>query len=362
MKRFWCAGLLAAVILSGCSKPADEAPTPAPTPEGGAPVAAEPGAPAATDLSGAINVSGSSTVMPISEAVAEEFMKGNPNVKVTVGEAGTGGGMKKFGAGEIEVTGASRPIKDKEIEACQTASIDFVELPVAYDGLAVVVHPQNDWVDHLTVAELKKIWEPSSKVKTWKDVRASFPAEPVKLFGPGTDSGTFDYFTDEICGKEGASRTDYTASEDDNTLVQGVAGSKGGLGYFGFSYYVNNKDKLKVVPVQAEGGQPVEPSETTVRDGSYKPLSRPLFIYVSAKALERPEVAAFAKFYVEQSATLAAQVGYVGLPAEIVTKVGERLSAKTTGSTFSGHKGSLADGLAATPAAAPAAPAGEKGK
>ncbi|MFC7442859.1 PstS family phosphate ABC transporter substrate-binding protein [Laceyella putida] len=265
------------------------------------------------ELTGTIKIDGSSTVFPISQAVAEEFMKANPGVKVTVGESGTGGGFKKWASGEIDVADASRPIKDEEKEAAKPNGIEPIEIPVASDGIAVVVNKENTFVDKLTVDELKKIWEPNSKVKTWKDVRDSFPAEPIKLYGPGTASGTFDYFTKEIVGEEGKSRTDYTQSEDDNVLVKGVEGDKGGLGYFGYAYYVENKDKLKIVPIDAGKGA-VEPSEKTINDGTYAPLSRPIFIYPSNKSMQKPEVKEFVKFYLETAKDLVKEVGYVPLP------------------------------------------------
>jgi len=266
-----------------------------------------------SDLSGSIKIDGSSTVYPITQAVAEEFMAANPGVKVTVGESGTGGGFKKWAAGETDISDASRPIKDEEKAEAQKKGIQPVEIPVAYDGIAVVVNKDNNFVDSLTVEELKKIWEPNSKVKTWKDVRSNWPAEPIKLYGPGTASGTFDYFTGEIVGEEGKSRTDYTASEDDNVLVKGVAGDKNALGYFGFAYYMENKDKLKAVKID-NGKGAIEPTEQTINDGTYAPLSRPIFIYPSNKALARPEVKEFVKFYLENANVLAKEAGYVPLP------------------------------------------------
>ncbi|MBC8047238.1 MAG: PstS family phosphate ABC transporter substrate-binding protein [Fimbriimonadaceae bacterium] len=265
-------------------------------------------------LSGSISIDGSSTVFPISEAVAEDFRGAQPKVNITVAESGTGGGFKKFGRGEIDICGASRPIKDSEKAVCDSAGIKYVELEVAYDGLAVVVNNENTWVDKLTVAELKMIWEPAAqdKIKTWNQVRPDFPNEPLHLYGPGTASGTFDYFTEEICGKKGDSRGDYTANENDNVLVTGVAGDKGGLGYFGMAYYENNIDKLKIVPVDNNNGG-VIPTKETVLNKAYTPLSRPLYIYISEKAMARPEVAAFVKYYVDNMQTLAEEVGYVAL-------------------------------------------------
>ncbi len=262
-------------------------------------------------LSGTVKIDGSSTVYPISQAVGEEFMAANPGVKVTVSESGTGGGFEKWALGETDINNASRPIKDEEKEAAEKNGIEALEVLIGYDGVSVVVNKENDFVDELTFEELKKIWEPNSKVKTWKDVRPEWPNEPIKLYGPGTASGTFDYFTEEIVGEEGKSRTDYTASEDDNTLVQGIAGDKYALGYFGYSYYAENTDKIKVVKLKKDQ-EAVEPNEDTINDGSY-PLSREIYLYVSNKALERPEVKAFIKFYLTEGRKLVAETGYVPL-------------------------------------------------
>lgn len=286
------------------------------------------------NLSGEVKIDGSSTVAPISEAMAEEFQKANPGVRVTVGTSGTGGGFKKFGNKEIDISDASRPIKTEEAASAG----DFIELPVAYDGLAVVVNPQNTWATSLTVAELNKIWAPGSKVNNWSQVRAGFPNQPLKLYGAGTDSGTFDYFTDAINGKEGASRSDYTQSEDDNTLVTGVAGDTGALGYFGLAYFEENQDKLKLVGVQGEGATAaVSPTQETVANGTYQPLSRPLFIYVRKDAAERPEVKAFVNFYLSEAGQkLVQEAGYIPLPASAYNLVRERFEAGTTGSIFAG--------------------------
>jgi phosphate transport system substrate-binding protein len=289
------------------------------------------GAAYASGMVGKIKGDGSSTVYPITEAVAEEFGKVEPKVQVTVGISGTGGGFKKFTVGETDISDASRPIKSSEITACKNNHVEFIELPVAFDGLSVVVNKQNTWVDYLTVAELKKIWDTGSTVKTWADVRKGWPAEPIKLFGPGSDSGTFEYFTEAINGVAKQSRADYTASEDDNTLVQGVAGSKGGLGYFGMAYYEENTDKLRAVPI---GAKKVLPTKDNVRSGAYTPLSRPLFIYVNAKSASRKEVAAFIDFYVAHAAELAEDTGYVALPAGAYAKVKARWTARKTGSVF----------------------------
>ena len=283
----------------------------------------------ASGLSGTISADGSSTVYPITEAMAEEFMKEYPQVRVTVGQSGTGGGFKRFCAGETDISDASRPIKDTEKQVCDAAGLSYVEFPVAYDGLSIVTNPKNDFVTCLTTAELKKIWEPDSKVKNWSDVRAGFPKQPIKLFGPGTASGTFDYFTEEITGKTGASRPDYTASEDDNVLVQGVEGDQYSLGYFGYAYYSENQARLKLIGVDGGSGC-VTPSQETVKGGQYKPLSRPLFIYVTSKAMARPEVQAFVKFYNEHANELIPQVGYVPLDAP---RYQENASKVTGGST-----------------------------
>lgn len=275
------------------------------------------GGAAGGDLSGQINIDGSSTVYPISEAVAEEFMAANGGkVRVTVGVSGTGGGFKRFCVGETEISDASRPIKDTEKAICAKNNVEFDEIKVGIDGLTVVVNPKNSFAQCLTIAELKKIWEPSSTVRKWSDVRAGFPNQEIKLYGPGTSSGTFDYFTEEIVGKAGASRADYTASEDDNVLVQGVEGDANALGYFGYAYYKENAKKLKEVAIDSGTGC-VMPNDETVKNGTYKPLSRPLFIYVNKAKLSRPEVKAFVDYYVKHAPTLVPQVGYVAIaPAQ----------------------------------------------
>ncbi|MCX7904720.1 MAG: PstS family phosphate ABC transporter substrate-binding protein [Caloramator sp.] len=259
-------------------------------------------------LAGTIKIDGSSTVYPITQAVAEEFNKENPDVNITVGISGTGGGFKKFVVGETDINDASRKVKDEELEKAKANGIEMMELEVAYDGIAVVVNKDNNWVDDITTEELKMIWDKDSKVVYWSDVRPEWPKEKIKLYGPGTDSGTFDYFTAEINGEEKRIRTDYTASEDDNVLVQGVAGDKYAMGFFGHSYYEENKDNLKALKING-----VEPTTENIRNGSYKPLSRPLFIYVNTKSLERPELKAFVKFYLEKAKDLVEQVGYVPL-------------------------------------------------
>lgn len=269
-------------------------------------------------LSGEIKIDGSSTVFPITEAVAEEFSIENPDVKVPVGVSGTGGGFEKFIAKETDINDASRLIKEKEATATKDAGIQYVELKVAFDGLSVLVNPENNWVDSLTVEELTKIWAPDSTVNTWSDVRPEWPNEEIKFYAPGTDSGTFDYFTEEINGESGAIRPDFTGSEDDNVLVQGIAGDKNALGFFGYAYYEGNKDKLKIVPID-NGNGPVTPTFDTIKDGSYSPLSRPLFIYVNKESLNKPEVKEFVKFYLEIAKDITPDVGYVALPDEEYT-------------------------------------------
>ena len=269
-----------------------------------------------TELTGTIEIDGSSTVGPISEAVAEEFEKEN-EVGVNIGISGTGGGFKKFTKGEIDICDASRAIKEEEAAEATKNNITYVELEVAYDGLAVVVNPQNTWVKDLTVADLKKLWEPAAegKIKTWNQIRPEFPNEPIKLYGPGTDSGTYDYFTEEIVKPEkGApkSRSDFNSSEDDNILVEGIAGDKGAIGFFGLAYYEENKDKLKLVSINN-----VLPTLETVMNKTYAPLSRPLYIYVNGNAAKRTEVQAYIKFYLENAAKLSKEVGYIPLAKEI---------------------------------------------
>ncbi|MBU3958981.1 MAG: PstS family phosphate ABC transporter substrate-binding protein [Candidatus Omnitrophica bacterium] len=294
---------------------------------------------AATKL---IKIDGSSTVFPITEAVAEEFQKANSGIKVMVGISGTGGGFKRFGRGEIDISDASRPIKPKEVELCKENNIGYIELPVAYDGLAVVVNPKNTWVDYLTVKELKKLWEPSSQrvITKWSQIREGFPDKEIRLYGAGTDSGTFDYFTEAICGKTGASRGDYTASEDDNALVEGVASDTHALGYFGLAYYEQNKDKLKIVPIDdgndANGKGPIEPTSQSVTDATYQPLARPIFIYISIQAAKKEEVQKFVEFYLKNSPELVAEVGYIPLPKEAYEVALERFKKRITGSVFGG--------------------------
>jgi phosphate transport system substrate-binding protein len=286
-----------------------------------------------------VKVDGSSTVFPITEAVAEEFQKAKKNqVKVTVGISGTGGGFKKFCRGETDISDASRPILDKEMADCKAAGIEYFELPVAFDAITVVINPKNAFIKQLTVAELKKIWEPAGqgKVTRWKQVNAAWPDQPMKLFGPGADSGTFDYFTEAVVGKAKSSRGDFTASEDDNVLVQGVARDVNALGYFGFAYYVENKDKLKAVPIVNDKGQPVAPSLEAVVKGTYQPLSRPIFIYVNAKSLAKPAVKEFVQFYMEHGAKLSEEVKYVPLPAHAYKTAWDHVLKNKKGTVFGG--------------------------
>lgn len=284
-----------------------------------------------------IRIDGSSTVFPITEAVAEDFQTQNRGTQVTVGISGTGGGFEKFCNGEIDISNASRPIKQSEMDNCKAAGIEYIELPVAYDALTIVVNPRNTWASSLTVDELKKMWEPSAqgKVTNWNQIRSSFPDAPLKLFGPGTDSGTFDYFTEAIVGKSKESRADFTASEDDNVLVQGVARDPNALGYFGFAYYEENQQRLKAVPIDSGNG-PVMPTAANVENGTYTPLSRPLFIYVSKAAAERSEIQSFINFYLSNT-DLVSEVGYVPLPSEAYTVAKENFQDRKVGSVFAGR-------------------------
>lgn len=265
---------------------------------------------------GSITVDGSSTVYPATEAIAEEFRSVSPKTMVTIGVSGTGGGFQKFGRGEVDIANASRPIKAEEASVAEGNGIDFVELEVAYDGLAVVVNPENDWVSSFTVEELRKIWEPAAQgtITHWNQINPEWPNEEIHLFGPGVASGTFDYFTEAIVGESGTSRGDYTASEDDNVLVQGVSGDKFGLGFFGLAYFEANQDKLKLVPID-NGNGPIAATSETIRDGSYAPLSRPLYIYVNSTSLRNPKVIEFIRFYLEEAPKLMKDVGYVPLTA-----------------------------------------------
>lgn len=280
-------------------------------------------------LSGTVELDGSSTVYPITEAVAEEFQRMHPATRVTVGISGTGGGFKRFCGGETDISDASRPIKDSERAQCEQAGITFHEIRIAWDGLSVVTHPSNDFVDCLTVDELKRVWQPGSTIRNWSQVRSGFPDKRLTLYGPGTDSGTFDYFTEEIAGEVGASRADFTASEDDNVLVQGVQSDPGALGYFGFAYYEENADRLRLLGVDGGGGC-VQPTVQTIESGEYRPLSRPLFLYVSDKGLAKPQVRAFLEFALTEGAELVRQVGYIGLRPDQYQEELAKLPADTT--------------------------------
>ncbi len=284
-----------------------------------------------------VKVDGSSTVFPLTEAVAEEFMTDAQGARVNVGVSGTGGGFSKFLRGETAINDASRPISPGEIEKAEENGIEYIELPVAYDGLAVIAHPENDWVDCLTVAELKRIWEPGSEIDRWNQIRDTFPDRELDLYGPGTASGTYDYFTEAIVGEAEASRSDFTASEDDNVLAQGIKGTKTALGYFGLAYYENDPAELKAIGVDPDernsGASCVKPSAETVKGGSYRPLSRPLFIYVNTAKIT-PTVERFVNFYLDNAGELAGDVGYVAMPDEAVDLVQQRFQNRTTGTVF----------------------------
>lgn len=278
-----------------------------------------------SSLTGSIKIDGSSTVYPITEAVAEEYRIQSPKVQITIGVSGTGGGFQKFGRGETDISNASRPIKESEIALCEENNIRYHGLMVAYDGMAILVNPENDWVDYITVDELKKIWEPDAQnvITRWNQIRPEWPDTELHLYGAGTASGTYDYFTEAIVGKSGSSRGDFTASEDDNVLVQGIKGDKNSLGFFGLAYYEENKKDLKLVPVDSGSG-PLYPTTENVSDNSYKPLSRPIYIYVNDEALKRPEVVDFLEFYLSSAKLLSGEVGYVPLPDELYKKEQEK--------------------------------------
>jgi len=343
--------ILLSMVLSACVAPVAPAAAPAATPAPQeAPAAEQPAQPGADT----IIIDGSSTVAPITSAVAEEFQRENPNIRVPVGISGTGGGFKKFCAGETDISNASRPIKESEFEECAKNGIEYIELPVAFDGLAVMVNPANDWVECLTVDELKKIWEPEAEgvITNWSQVREGFPDRPLNLYGAGVDSGTYDYFTQAIVGEEGASRGDFLPSEDDNVLVQGIAGDENALGFFGLAYYEQNADKLKLVAIDNNDGNCVLPDIDTVSSGLYQPLSRPIFIYVNrARVDEKPILDAFIDFYMENAKALSQEVGYVPLTDEIYELAKKRYDNRVVGSIYAGGGSqvgvSLADLLAA---------------
>ena len=297
--------------------------------------------PIATAQSQIVKIDGSSTVFPVTEGVAEDFQKAKKGaIKVTVGISGTGGGFKKFCRGETDISNASRPILKKEMEECKAAGIEYFELPVAFDALTIVINPKNTFLKQISVEELNKMWEPAAqgKVTRWNQVNPAWPDAPIKLFGAGSDSGTFDYFTEAINGKAKASRGDYTASEDDNVLVQGVAQDVNAIGYFGYAYYAENQSRLKAVPVADKGGKPaVGPSEQSVINGTYQPLSRPIFIYVNTKSLAKPEVKEFVEFYMKDGPRIAKEVKYVPLPAKAYSMNLEHLAKGKKGTVFGGE-------------------------
>jgi phosphate transport system substrate-binding protein len=291
-----------------------------------------------------VTVDGSSTVAPVTEAVAEDYREAT-GVAVTVGTSGTGGGFQKFCRGETDISDASRPISSNEVTACADGGVGFIEIPVAYDGLAVVVHPNNSWVTSMTVDDLRRIWEPAAqgKIMRWNQIRPNWPDREIHLFGPGVDSGTFDYFTEVIVGKSKASRGDYTSSEDDNVIVQGVTGDEGALGYFGFAYYEQNQARLKIVPIDDEddsnGSGPIAPTPETVKNGTYRPLSRPIFIYPKVQALDRQEVRDFVDFYLTKGVPLVREVGYIPLSDREYELVRRRFAEQKTGSMYAGADG-----------------------
>lgn len=287
----------------------------------------------AASLRGAVRIDGSSTVYPITEAVAEEFSKSAPKVNVSVGISGTGGGFKRFCVGETDITDASRPITPSEVTLAAEKQIEYIEIPVAFDALTIVVNPRNDWVKSLTVEQVRKIYSAAGTARSWKDLDPSWPDRPMKVFSPGTDSGTFDYFKEAVIGKDGKVRSDMSVSEDDNALVLGVAGDLDGIGYFGLAYFEENQSKLRAVPIDGGKG-PVMPSAASVNDGTYTPLSRPLFIYVNRRSADRPEVAGFVDFYLSKTGELAKEVGYVDMPADVLAKARAKWSSRSTGTVF----------------------------
>ena len=296
-----------------------------------------------SSMKGSIKIDGSSTVGPITTAVAEEFREVAPGIRVTVGVSGTGGGFKRFATGEIDISNASRPIKKDELEQCKKNSVEFIELPVAFDGLSIVVNTKNTWVEYLTIDDLRAIFLADKAAKNWSDVRPDWPNKPIKLFAPGTDSGTFDYFKEEIAGKDGKIRSDMQVSEDDNVLVRGVESNEFAIGFFGFAYYAENKERLKVVPIDGGKG-PIAPTHQSIEDGTYAPFSRPLFIYVNKASAVRPEVKAFVDFYVTKGAALAEEVGYVKLPQAIIGKTVANWNSMRLGTQFLNDKGEKVPG------------------
>lgn len=310
-------------------------------------VASEPAN--AQQLKGKVKIDGSSTVAPITMAAAELFQGEHPQVRVTVGISGTGGGFKKFleerADLRTDISDASRPIKPQEMERAKQLGVEFIEIPIGIDGIAVMVHPSNKFCDYLTVEELKRIWEPGSAITNWQQVRPGFPDRPLELFGPDTDSGTFDYFTEVVVGKSRASRSDYTASASDNVLVQGIAGDEGALGYFGYSYYEANKDKLRLVGVDNNDGKPIKPNLDIIRSGTYTPLSRPMFLYINKESYKRPEVKAFLDFFLSNAPRIVEhpKVNYVALPDQMYELDRQRLQEGKTGSAMAASTGHSLD-------------------
>lgn len=349
--------MVASLVLAACGDGDDPTATTAAQPAATNTTGADSAAPTATgamsgdptattgesvdlgDLSGRVNIDGSSTVFPVTQAMAEEFQLVARGVQVPVGVSGTGGGFKKFCEGETDISNASRPISETEAELCESNDIEYIEIPVAFDGLSVIVNPANDWAECLTVSQLATMWEPDAegRITSWNQIDPSFPDEDLILYGPGTDSGTYDYFTGVITGEEGASRGDFTGSEDDNILVQGIAGNTSAIGFFGYAYYVENSSVLKLVAVDNEDGNGcVEPSPETIEDGSYQPLSRPIFVYVSTAAYDRPEVNAFVDFYLNEGPNIIPEIGYIPFSVQMYDTLYERFVSGRTGSVFAG--------------------------
>ena len=320
-----CLLALSFVLAIGCDKP-NQDPNGTPGATGGGEVN--------TELAGKIEVDGSSTVFPITEAAAAKFKKQFPNVDVSVGQSGTGGGFKRFTVGETDISDASRPIKSSEFEACRENKVEFIELPVAYDGLTIVVNKDNTFVQQLTIDQLKQIFLTDNTAQTWKDVNDEWPAEPIKIFAPGTDSGTFDYFKEVVAGKTGSIRGDMSTSEDDHVLVNGVAGDEFSLGFFGAAYYFQNEDKLRSIKVVNPDGEAVGPTAETIENGTYAPFSRPLFIYLNTASMKKAEVQKFVEFYLENAADLATEVGYVPLPQSVYDAAFSRFDEGAAGTHY----------------------------
>ncbi len=326
MLRFSTIGLVASLSMAGIAMGADKESD-------------------LNNLRGNIRVDGSSTVFPITEAIAESFGEAAPKVRVTVGVSGTGGGFKRFAAKEIDISDASRPIKSKEMKMLAEGKVEFIEIPVAYDGLTVVVNPKNDWADNITVDELKKIFLAEAGGNKWSEIREEWPDRPIKIFSPGTDSGTFDYFKEVIAGKKGQMRSDMSVSEDDNVLVNGVSGEKDAIGFFGCAYYIENKDKLRAVPViNPMTKKPVMPTTKNIETGAYAPFSRPLFIYVNKRSARSPQIRTFVEYYLNNAPEMVGEVGYVQLPAEMYELAKKNFKDKKTGTQFLNDEGEKISG------------------